>query len=56
MNNLTLQTRETVLPKQVFVIQRDKKKYHDVLHPITHLDQPPNFAWPTLASKELKTD
>ena len=55
LNNLTFETRKTVLPKQVFVIQRGKGEYEDFLSFIIRLNQRQSPSAP-LVSKEIETD
>ncbi len=54
-NNLTVQTRNTVLSKQIFVIQRGKREYKHLLYPVNHLNQRKSPS-ATLVSKEIETD
>ena len=54
-NNLTFQTRKTVLSKEVFVIQRGKKKYQHFLPPVNHLNQRKSPS-ALLVSNEIETD
>ena len=55
LNNLTFQTRKTVLPKQVFVIQRGKGECEDFLSFINHLNRRKSPST-TLVSKEIETN
>ena len=55
INNLTFETRKTVLPKQVFVIQRGKGECEDFLSFIIRLNQRQSPSAP-LVSKEIETD
>ena len=55
INNLTIQTRNTVLSKQVFVPKRGIKKYQHFIYFISHLNQQ-NLPSATLVSKEIETD
>ena len=54
LNNLTFQTRKTVLPKQVFVIQRGKRECEDFLSFIIRLNKRKSPS-ATLVSKEKIT-
>ena len=54
LNNLTFETRKTVLSKQVFVIQRGKREYEHFLWPVNHLNQRKSPSAP-LVSKEKRT-
>ena len=55
INNLTIQTRNTVLSKQILVPKRGKKKYQHFLYPVNHLNQRKSPSAP-LVSKEIETD
>ena len=55
LNNLTFETRKTVLPKQVFVILRGKGECEDFLSFIIRLNQRQSPSAP-LVSKEIETD
>ena len=55
INNLTIQTRTTVLSKQALVPKRGKKKDRDFVYPVNHLNQRKSPSAP-LVSKEIETD
>ena len=55
INNLTIQTRTTVLSHQVLVPKRGKKKDRNSLYPVNHLNQRKSPST-TLVSKEIETD
>ncbi len=55
INNLTIQTRNTVLSKQLLVPKRGKKKDQHFLYPVNHLNQRKSPSAP-LVSQEIETD
>ena len=55
INNLTIQTCNTVLSKQLLVPKRGKKEYQHFLYPVNHLNQRESPSAP-LVSQEIETD